>query len=138
MLIPIVLAAATWGREWTAKTVLARCDNAAVVAVINKGSSKEEDVMQLLCCLTFIQAKHRFNIKSAHIKGKDNDWADALLPPTGKETGNATIPATPRPDDHMEARLELAALDRVVERYFRAGLAPATHRTYHSAILRKF
>ena len=50
----------------------------AVVAVIKKGSSKEEDVMQLLRCLTFIQAQDRFNIRSAHIKGKDTDWADAL------------------------------------------------------------
>lgn len=31
-LIPIVLAAAIWGREWTGLTVQARCDNAAVVA----------------------------------------------------------------------------------------------------------
>ena len=55
-LVPIVLAAALWGRERTVKTVMAHCDNAAVVAVLNKGSSKEGEV----------------------IKGKDNDLANAL------------------------------------------------------------
>ena len=30
-LIPIVLAAAVWGPEWSGLTVEARCDNAAVV-----------------------------------------------------------------------------------------------------------
>ena len=40
-LVPIVLAAALWGREWTAKTVMACCNNAAVVVVLNKGSRRE-------------------------------------------------------------------------------------------------
>ena len=38
-LIPIVLAAAIWGREWTGLTVQARCDNAAVVAALNQDYS---------------------------------------------------------------------------------------------------
>ena len=29
-LVPIVLAAAIWGKQWNGKTVLAQCDNAAV------------------------------------------------------------------------------------------------------------
>ena len=39
-LIPIVLAAALWGESWSGKSVQVHCDNAAVVAVINSGSSK--------------------------------------------------------------------------------------------------
>ena len=77
-LVPIVLAAALWGQRWVGKTVMARCDNSAVVAVINKGSSKEPEVMQLLRCLTFIQAKHQFDLLAAHIQGKVNVRADAL------------------------------------------------------------
>ena len=60
-LVPIVLAAALWGKEWTSKTVMARCDNAAVVAVLKKGLNKEADSMQLLWFLSFIQAKYQFN-----------------------------------------------------------------------------
>ena len=40
-MIPIVLAAALWGKEWAPKTVMVRCNNVTVVAVINRGSSKE-------------------------------------------------------------------------------------------------
>ncbi len=38
--------------------MLARCDNAAVVAIINKGQSKDKEAMHLARCLAFIQAEH--------------------------------------------------------------------------------
>ena len=41
-LIPIVLAAALWDKRWSGKSVRVQCDNAAVVAVINSGSSKDQ------------------------------------------------------------------------------------------------
>lgn len=34
-LVPIVLAVAVWGKEWHGLTVQARCDNSAVVAILN-------------------------------------------------------------------------------------------------------
>jgi hypothetical protein len=40
-LVPIMLAAGTWGRQWNGKNVMAHCDNEAVVAIINKGDSRE-------------------------------------------------------------------------------------------------
>ena len=36
-LLPIVLAAAVWGSQWKGLTVKVRCDNAAVVAIVNRG-----------------------------------------------------------------------------------------------------
>jgi hypothetical protein len=77
-LIPIVLAAAIWGREWSGLSVQARCDNAAVVADMNQDCSKNADVMHLLRSLAFIKAKFRFLLVTSHIPGKDNDLADAL------------------------------------------------------------
>ena len=47
VLIPIVLAAAVWGESWVGKSVQIRSDNAAVVAVINSGSSKDHKVHAL-------------------------------------------------------------------------------------------
>ena len=38
-LAPVVLSAAVWGRAWKGKLVLVQCDNAAVVEIINHGSS---------------------------------------------------------------------------------------------------
>ena len=66
----IVLATVLWRKDWTAKTVMAFCVNAAVVSVIDKGSSKEIDVMHLLHCLTFIQAWYQFNLIASHIRGE--------------------------------------------------------------------
>ena len=42
-LLPIVVAAARLGANWTRKTVRAQCDNMAVVAIVNAKSSKEHD-----------------------------------------------------------------------------------------------
>ena len=77
-LVPIVFAAAVWGRDWKGKNVMAHCDNAAVVATINKGDCKEPDSMHLMRCLAFLRAKFQFNLFSTHVSGVDNDLADAL------------------------------------------------------------
>ena len=37
-LLPIVLSVALWGGQWHDSTVRCRCDNAAVVAIVNKGT----------------------------------------------------------------------------------------------------
>ena len=65
-LVPIVLAAAIWGKQWIGKTVLAQCDNAAVVAIVNSGSRKDAEVMR---CLAYVAAKFNFVVVSSHIKG---------------------------------------------------------------------
>ena len=59
-LIPIVLAAAIWGKEWQGLTIQARCDNSAVVSIINWGNSQDAEVMHLIRCLAFIKAKFQF------------------------------------------------------------------------------
>ena len=47
-LLPIVLAAATWGPLWRGFTVSCRCDNAAVVAIVNSGRSRMDRAMHLM------------------------------------------------------------------------------------------
>ena len=77
-LIPIVVAAAIWGESWSGKSVRVRSDNAAVVAVINSGSSKVSEVMHLMRCLVFISAKFNFVTSAVHLPGAHNQLADAL------------------------------------------------------------
>ena len=77
-MVPIVIAAAVWGPQWRGKTVRAQCDNAAVVTIINHGSSRDQDIMHLMRCLAFIAAKFEFHIWAQHIKGVDNTLADVL------------------------------------------------------------
>ena len=50
-LVPLVLAAALWGRQWKGKTILCRSDNTAVVAAINNNMSKVKESAHLLRCL---------------------------------------------------------------------------------------
>ena len=50
-LIPIVIGAAIWGREWAGKVILCQSDNAAVVAVTNSRVSRDAEVMHLIRCL---------------------------------------------------------------------------------------
>ena len=39
-LLPVVVGVALWGKQWQGKTILARSDNAAVVAIVKSGSSR--------------------------------------------------------------------------------------------------
>ena len=76
--IPIVIGAAICGRQWTGKVILCQSDNAAVVAVINLGVSRDTEVMHLIRCLVFIAAKCNFIVTATHISGHRNNLADAL------------------------------------------------------------
>ena len=50
-LIPIIAATDIWGAEWRGSRVLARCDNTAVVSVLNSHYCKDAKLMQMLRCL---------------------------------------------------------------------------------------
>ena len=39
-MFPIVIASSVWGRRWAGKVVCCRCDNNAVVAVLNNWTSR--------------------------------------------------------------------------------------------------
>ena len=49
--LPILLACAVWGREWSGKLIHYHCDNMAVVEVINSRDSRDKELMHLLRCL---------------------------------------------------------------------------------------
>ena len=64
-LLPIVFAAAIWGREWENKSILCRCDNEAVVHIINTGTSRDPIAMGMIRCLSFISASSLLPISQA-------------------------------------------------------------------------
>ena len=51
-LLPIVLAIAIWGKCWKHKRVLVRCDNMAVVQIINHLRCKDPTMLHLFSLLT--------------------------------------------------------------------------------------
>ena len=75
-LLPIVIGAAVWGRQWKERSVLRRCNNAAVVAIVNLGRSKVELAMHLMRSLFFFLAS--WNVYCQHIPRVENGVAYAL------------------------------------------------------------
>lgn len=77
-LVPLVLSCALWGSELAHKSVLFQCDNMSVVAAVQKGTAKEEMVMQLLHSLWFSTAYYGITLNIEHIAGVTNLAADQL------------------------------------------------------------
>ncbi|XP_028416203.1 uncharacterized protein LOC114540089 [Dendronephthya gigantea] len=77
-LFPIVVAAHVWGFHWQRLQVQFLCDNDAVVAVINSGSSKDPLTMHLLRRLVLVACLFHFSISARHVPGRHNAAADSL------------------------------------------------------------
>lgn len=77
-LIPIVLAAVVWGKEWKGLVVQFVSDNEPVVKVLASGYALDPGLMQLLRCLFFVAARFEFWFAAIHIEGKSNTVADAI------------------------------------------------------------
>ena len=77
-LLPIVVGAAVWGREWSGKTIRARCDNMAAVHILRSRRSKDPEAMHLVRCLCLIECTFNFTLVSQHLPGRHNGLADAL------------------------------------------------------------
>lgn len=92
-MIPIVMLDALWGKRWQGQSVRFWSDNSAVVTLINSGSSRENTLMHLMC-LVFIMEHYNFVASAVHIKGSDNNLADAL----SKENKGYFLSITCRPN----------------------------------------
>ena len=77
-LLPILLAAATWGPYWQGNQVLVQSDNMSVVNVITANTSRDKTIMHLLRGLHFICAFYNVNLRAMHIPGAKNVSADAI------------------------------------------------------------
>ena len=96
-LIPIIFAAALWGKDWKGWCVLCRCNNQAVVAVINARSSLNKDIMHLLRVLFFIEAHFDFMTKATHIPGTENRIADDISRNRSFSSSCQVLSDTPTP-----------------------------------------
>ena len=77
-LLPMVVAAAAWGKQCEGRSVKCRCDNAATVAIINSERSKIERAMHLMQSMFLFLACHKAVLFGEHIPGVENGAADAL------------------------------------------------------------
>ena len=77
-LVPVTMAAALWGPQWSGKHICFHSDNKAVVAVLQRRSAKSPPLMQLLRCVSLFSAFYGFHFSAKHVPGVLNEMADAL------------------------------------------------------------
>lgn len=77
-LYPIYLAVEIWGCRLANECLLFHTDNEALVAILNKNTSKDRLVMFLVRRLVLRCLKHNILFQAQHIPGKDNTLADHL------------------------------------------------------------
>ena len=58
--------------------MIAHCDDAAVVVVLNSHYSKDKLLLEMLRCLFFIKLVRNFKIQGQHIPGSLDGFADDL------------------------------------------------------------
>lgn len=75
---PLLVSLYLWGDHIRNKKITFRCDNQAVVHIINTMSSKSEGVMVLLRAFTLKCLKLNVLVKAIHISGSKNGLTDAL------------------------------------------------------------
>ena len=77
-LFPIVIAVHVWGSLMADKRIIFFSDNAAVVDIINKQTSKHQDIMVLLRDLVLSCLRHHIFFQARHIPGLQNSSADYI------------------------------------------------------------
>jgi hypothetical protein len=129
------MACILWGRAWQGQVVHVHSDNEAVVAVVNSGYSKDQQLMHLARCLFFALAARDISLYARHIPL--NTVADAIsrdnLPLLFSKVPDAdSRPAVVPPDlvVTQPTRLDSPKLEAIVRELFTAGLASSTQRTY--------
>ena len=73
-----MLAARVWGAQWRLRRVLFRCDNLAVVHILNARTSRDSLIMHLLRHLLMSAAHFNFTFSACHVPGLQNYVPDAL------------------------------------------------------------
>ena len=74
----IVVALRLWGHWWASASVCIRCDNLAVVQVVNNHKTKDAILGACVCNIWFVCALHSINLCIDHIRGNLNVKADLL------------------------------------------------------------
>lgn len=77
-LYPIVVAALVWGKAWKNHSIVFITDNQALVAILNKKTSKVKSIMHLVRILVLHCLRNNIEFKSNHLPGHLNCQADAL------------------------------------------------------------
>ena len=73
-----MVAIKIWAPKCKGKRLLILSDNTAAIAVINKGKSKDSNMLRCLREITYFAATYGLQIKANHIRSEDNVLPDLL------------------------------------------------------------
>ena len=77
-MLAVTVAVKIWAHKLYKRKVTFKCDNEAVVKVINAGRSGCPKLLKLMRELMFIAAKSGMEVKAKHVMGKCNKIPDLL------------------------------------------------------------
>ena len=101
-LYPILVMVHVFGHLLRNSNILFHCDNSAVVAILNKQSSKDKTVMKLVRPLVLYLVGHNISLRSIHIPGLLNVLPDKIsrfqVTPSLLLHFNMDLKATPVPE----------------------------------------
>ena len=138
-LLPIVVAAATWGSFWRGSQVLCFSDNMSVVHAICSRSVRNPQLMRLLRALFFVEAHFNMSLGARHVAGVSNTAADAL----SRDNVDLFRLSAPQADAHpsppprvcfrFSSTSKRTGHPPAAQRYFELSLSSSTTRSYKSA-----
>ena len=76
--LAVVSAAERWASTWANGDVVVCTDSMVAKAIINKGTCKNEFIMDRLRKLFWLSVKYNFRIRAVHIPGAINQLADSI------------------------------------------------------------
>ena len=77
-LYTITMASAIWGDQFRGKRILVHCNNASIMQIMAKYSSKSKSMMVLVHSLTMFGMWNNFDLHLQHIPGINNGITNAL------------------------------------------------------------
>ena len=77
-MFPIVISVSIWASDLANKCILFHTDNQGLVEVINRKTTKDWQLLVLLCELVLQCLKHNSLFRAVHVPGVQNVKADAL------------------------------------------------------------
>ena len=77
-MLNILVALRVWAKEWSNKKILLKCDNQAVVSVLNSGKTQDLTLAAMARNINMLLAVKDIELQIIHILGTDNKIADLL------------------------------------------------------------
>ena len=74
----VLIALRVWANEWNNCSLVIKCDNEAVVSVVNSGVTRDGALAAMARNIWLTTASHNIKVRLVHIPGVNNECADLL------------------------------------------------------------